>query len=188
MSLKVPVSDAGMLAESSDPASEAGLSGAGWMRAYVRCVAGVQLLYALVFGFWAIARFDILYQGLVQTEGVSKGGYQKPYLDKHELLMGTILALLSLCSFVGGSRLFEHRSSVRRWEIAYLVFLLVLVAVFVASSFVRSSDSWTFSEDLNEHILFFLIFALPYVPFLFISRPPCRSLLIGEAETSKPDV
>jgi hypothetical protein len=183
-----PVTEPGTLPEVRNLACQVGSSGFGWMRVYTRFVGGIQLLYAAVFGRWAYTCFDRVYERLVQAEGVFKGFHQKSYLDKEELLIGTVLALLSLCGLIGGTSLLRLRSVARSWETAYLGWLSVLFVAFETFSLGRSADAKTISDDLKVFFLFFLFFGVLYLPFLAISPPPHELPRVGKAKPSKPVV
>jgi hypothetical protein len=157
-------------ADLRDPVS---LSGAGLARVYTRFVGGIQLLYALIFGLWAYQCFeDVCFWAFGVGEGVFKGGLIQPYLDKEELFLGIILGSLFVFGLIGGSSLLRLRPGVRIWQIAYLALLTILLIAISALHIKWPFDARAISENLTGNVLFYLAFALPYVPFLVVSPSP----------------
>jgi hypothetical protein len=134
----------------------------GWMRTYQRLVGGIQWLYAALFG-WFTAHVYMTGR-FYHPESYGKGFIDPEYLDYEWLIFTTALTLLSFSGLIGGYGLVRLRAWVRRWEVAYLIFLsAAATAVAVAD---LSKPFWN-SGYLTSRVLFFIAFALPYVPFLF---------------------
>jgi hypothetical protein len=155
------------------------------MTIYSRAVGGIQVLYTLFFGQfaflfleWIVQRMSRIAENGFSFEGEILKGKYEPSLNMCTLAEGTILVLLSLSAFIGGCGPLEHRPWAHRWEIAYLI----LASVYAL---------WVFTDEtLRGHylgyvVLGYLAFALPYLPFLFISPPPYKVPLVGNVAKSK---
>lgn len=158
-----------------------GASGSGWTNLYSRTVGGIQVLYASFFGWGALGCLWWSAQQMVwiAREGFSfqgmrfKGSYI-PSFNLENFAEGTVLALLSLCSLIGGYGLLRLRSWARRWEIAYLI-LVPLYSLWYLAIEVRRG------HDFGYIVLFSMAFALPYLPLVLISPPPHTLPLFGKA-------
>jgi hypothetical protein len=162
--------------DEEDNAYCAPMTGFRLMSTYSRTIGGIQVLCASLFGWIALGSLSMV----VQREGTFKGVYVPP-INFSNLYEGTMAALLSLSCFIGGCGLLGLRPWARRWEIAYLVLVSVLSMV-IAIHETRSG------RDLGYIVLWYMILALPYLPFLFISLSPCKVPLVGKVTIPKPVV
>jgi hypothetical protein len=144
------------------------------MTTYSRTVGAIQVLYAAGFGWIAL---DCL-SSVVQHEGTFKGVYIPP-INLFNLAQGTMTALLSLSAFIGACGLLGLRPWARRWEIAYLFFGSISALAVIAIETRRG-------HDLGYIVLAYMIFALPYLPFLFVSPPAHEVPRAGKVTRAKP--
>jgi hypothetical protein len=169
-----------------DNASPTPETGFGLWSTYSRTAGGIQVLYASFFGWlafpclsWTVQQMSWIAQNGFSFKGEMLKGEYRPAIDMGNFAEGTILALLSLFGFIGGCGLLGLRSWARRWEIAYFIFASVYSLWFIVVETRRG-------HDLGYLVLFYTILVLPYVPFLFISPPPCKAPLVGKVTRSKP--
>jgi hypothetical protein len=163
-------------------------TGFGLMSTYSRTVGGIQVLYASFFGWiafpclrWTVQQMSWIAQNGFSFKGKILKGEYVAAIDMGNSAEGTILALLSLFGFIGGWGLLGLRPWARRWEIAYLIFASVYSLAVIAIEARRG-------HDLGYIVLASMIFALPYLPFLFISPPPHKVPLVGKVTRAKPVV
>jgi hypothetical protein len=163
------VTEPGALPEVRDLPFAAAAPGFGWLRHYVRPAGIIQVVYAAFFGWlaWLVFR-----SGQFHSPETFFKGHQPEIFDYQWLITTTLCTLLSFSGFISGCGLLGRRPWARRWEVAYLGFLAVGVAaqtVFIQS--VARGSPTLFARgkpaDFTALILFCLIFALPFVPFLF---------------------
>jgi hypothetical protein len=153
-----------------DAAFRAASPGFGWLRHYTRPAGVIQMLYAAFFGWLAYVVFR---SGRFYTPAYQfKGGYQPGSFDYQWLITTTLCTLLSVSGFIGGCALLARSPWARRWQVAYLGFIAVAVAaqmVFIQSDVPGSPTVFARGKppDFTALILFSLMFALPFVPFLF---------------------
>jgi hypothetical protein len=160
-------------------------AGSRLMGIYSRAVGGIQVLYALCIGRfaflfleWIVQRMSRIAQNGFSFEGEFLKDKYVPAIDVGNLGEGTILVLLSLSAFIGGCGLLGRRPWARRWEIPYLIFASVYaVGVFTVET--------RRGHDLGYIVLAYLVFALPYLPFLFISAPPYKVPIVGDVTKTK---
>jgi hypothetical protein len=155
---------------------------------YCRTVGGIQLLYASFFGWvaydslwWsAYQMVRIAQEGFTFQGKTLKGTYIEPFhLGNFE--RGMEVALLSLCSLIGGYGLLRLRPWTRRWEIAYLTVVLVFSLRDLATEVRRG-------HDFGHLVLPTMALTLPYLPLLLISPPPHKPPSFGKANGAKPFV
>jgi hypothetical protein len=156
-----PVGAMCTLPEVSGRASQIGPPCPGWLRTYTRLVGGIQCLYAVFFGWMAEGHYS---GGRFYHEEDHFKGYSPAYFDYGWLIFTTNCALLFLSGLISGYGLLRLRPWVRRWEVAYLGILTLVVVVSVVGDWSR--PSWN-SEELTYFVLFYILFGLFYVPFLF---------------------
>lgn len=136
------------------------------MRVYTRTAGCLQILYAVVVGGLAFGELsslvhDIVYYGKPIGKGV---GPISPRLA--DLVFFAIFSGLFLTSFIGGYGLLRIRPWARRWEMAYLgVVLLVVAGSTVAMLSGALPTPWEF-DAVAMLDLIIMAFALPYLPVL----------------------
>ncbi len=99
--------------------------------------------------------------------------------------MGILFTLLCICSAFGGGSLILLRPAARRWEIAYVAFVVVMFATLSAFDHRSYTVPKTVSDDLWVLVRFFLFFTLPYLPFLFFWPRRYQFPLVGKAKSPK---
>lgn len=157
---------------------------------YSRTVGGIQLLYASFFGWiafdslwWSanemvrVAQEGFTFEGRI-LKGKTLEGTYIPAFDLENFALGMEFALLSLCSLIGGYGLLRLRPWTRRWEIAYLTFILVFSLRDIVTEVRRG-------HDFGHNVVPTMALTLPYLPLLLISPPPHKPPSSGKANGAK---
>jgi hypothetical protein len=139
-------------------------------RVYTRTAGCIQMIYAVAVGWFAFLEMRGVVHGIVHYgELIGKGsGSISPHLG--DLIALSIFSLLSLSGFIGGYGLLRLRPWARRWEIAYLGFVSVAVAVSMVAMLSGAVRMPREFDDLTMLALIAMAFALPYLPFLVTSH------------------
>jgi hypothetical protein len=165
-----------------------GVARSGWTNLYRRTVGGIQVLYASIFGcgafgclWWSAQEMVWIAQKGFTFQGITFKGTYIPPFHLGNFARGMEFALLFLSSLIGGYGLLRLRPWARRWEIAYLVVVLVFSLRDLATEVRRG-------HDFGYIVLFSLALTLPYLPLLLTSPPPHKPPLFGKANGAKPFV
>jgi hypothetical protein len=157
----------GALLEIGGLASRAVSPGFGWLRIYTRPAGVIQMLIAAYFGWmacWLFRNGQFYHPETFSRGKVEIFVHRAARYDFEWLISTTVWTLLSLTGFIAGYGLLGRRPWARRWEVAYLGILSVVVAVEMVT---LPYDIRRGARDFTDLVRVLLAFGLPFVPFLF---------------------